>query len=195
MRIARQFTNRWRSWCVMLPMVLVLALAGCAGDDDEGETPTAPPGETPTQAAAGVTPTVAGTLPPATLSAVNGSVITDGVCEGLIPAGWVDDGTGRGSTTGGHAFTLFGGQVRSDAEWEATIDLIATPAAGNGVESLDRTDDSIYVVYADGRGFEFRKRFGDRYCDFRVTERAGPIPPEEQVYWGAVIESLAPVQP
>jgi hypothetical protein len=52
----------------------------------------------------------------------------------------------------------------------------------------------VYVVYADDRGFEFRKRFGNRYCDFRVTSRGRAIAPDEQAYWDAVIESLTPVQ-
>jgi len=190
---------KWRT-LVTMAIFSIVVLAGCAGDDDEGETPTATAAtaaaatETPGQGLTLNTPPTTGTVAPATLSAANGNVITDFQCEALIPDGWVDDGTGQGTTTGGHGFVLFGGTVRSDADWDATVNLIATPSAGFTVESLERTEDSVYVVYADDRGFEFRKRFGNRYCDFRVTSRGRAIAPDEQAYWDAVMQSLTPVQ-
>ena len=184
----------WRSRIAVLSVVLTLALTGCTTADDEGETPTAVNGQTPTQTQAQPTASTQATLPPATLSAANGNTISDGVCQAIIPEGWVDDGTGRGTSSGGHRFVLFGGRVRSDAEWNAAAEIIATPAAGRTVASLERTEDTIHVVYGDGRGFEFRKRFGDRYCDFSVTSAFSPISSEEQAYWPAVIANLAPVQ-
>src|SRR5215218_8374351 len=190
---------KWRT-CLTIAILSVVVLAGCGGNNDKGSTPTTTADsataatETPGQGLALNTPTTTGTLPPATLSAANGNVISDFQCEALIPDDWVDDGTGQGTTSGSHGFVLFGGTVRSDADWDATVNLIATPSAGFTVESLERTEDSVYVVYADDRGFEFRKRFGNRYCDFRVTSRGRAIAPDEQAYWVAVMESLTPVQ-
>jgi hypothetical protein len=184
-----------------MAVLSIVVLAGCAGNDDEGDAPTATADsaaaatETPGQELTLNTPTVAASLPPATLSAENGNVITDAQCEALIPDGWVDDGTGQGTTTGGHSFVLFGGTVRSDADWAATVNLIATPSAGFTAASLETTEDSIHVIYADDRGFEFRKRFENRYCDFRVTSHGPAIAPDEQAYWDAVIQSMMPVQP
>jgi hypothetical protein len=174
-----------RAFSVLAVLLLTVTLAACSSDDDEGDDPTA----------TAVPPTVTATvtqLPP-TLSAGNGNVISDGVCEVLIPEGWVDDGTGKGATASGHVFILFGGSVRSDAEWATSVDLVATPTAGLTIESIEETADSIYVTYANDRGFEFRKRFGVRYCDFQVTSRGGPISEDEQSYWPAVTQSLAPV--
>ena len=186
MRYGRDvWTKRMLATLAMLALAIVLG--GCAGDDDEGGDPTAT-AETATQALPQNTPTAG------TLSAANGNLITDSLCEALVPDGWVDDGTGRGSTSGGHAFVLFGGTVRSDADWDATDNLIATPSSGFAVASFERTDDSVHVVFANDRGFEFRKRFGNRYCDFRVTSRGPTISPDEQGFWDAVIQSLAPVQ-
>jgi hypothetical protein len=194
MREATRWRKWWRSQAAVLSLVLILALASCATNDDEGDTPTAPDGRTPTQAPARPTPTVAATLPPATLSAANGNTISDGVCRALVPEGWVDDGTGRGTTSGGHRFVLFGGRVRNDAEWNAATDIVATPTAGKTVASIERTVDSIHVVYGDDRGFEFRKRFGDRYCDFSVASNSRSISPEERAFWSAVIGSIEPAQ-
>lgn len=176
---------RRRQWPQAIVMLAVLIVAtGCTTADDEGDEPT-PPVATATQA---VAPTATG----GALTEVNGQAISDGVCLAVIPDGWVDDGTGRGTISGGGAFVLFGGRVTSDAAWEIAVNVVATPEAGRGVASEERTADSIRVVFADDRGFEFRKRFGNRYCDLTVTSTR-PFSPEEQAIWPAITETLAPV--
>jgi hypothetical protein len=178
-----------------LPLILLLtfSLAGCTTSDDEGDPPTEPAGATSTATSSRPTKTVASATGEA-LSDANGQSISDGVCQALIPDGWVDDGTGRGSTSSGGRFVLFGGHILGDAEWQTASNFVATPAAGRTIASLERTSDSIHVVFGDDRGFEYRKRFGNRYCDLAVSSLSRPIPPEEQAYWPAVIESLKPVQ-
>lgn len=181
------------SWMVAI-LLLGFVLSACSTGDDEGETPTA--------AGVGSTATTEtnhptnppGTTEPANLTDANGQSISDGLCLALIPDGWVDDGTGRGTTTGGHRFVLFGGRVSSDADWERAVEIVGTPTAGRSVASIEREDDSIYVVYAGDLGFEYRQRFDTRYCDLTVSSSSRPISEAERAFWPVIIESLTPVQ-
>jgi hypothetical protein len=74
------------------------------------------------------------------------------------------------------------------------VDVVATPAAGRAMASVNRKDDSIDVIYADNRGFEYRARFNDRYCDFTVYRAGAAIPQEEMAYWDAIISTLGPAE-
>lgn len=189
MYVGRFETSRRRLWSVVLALLLTPTVAACATDDDEGDEPTEPTGSTATTSS---TATVASTATTETLTQINGQAISDGICLAVIPDGWVDDGTGRGATTGGGRFVLFGGRVTNDAAWQAAANAVATPAAGREVASEERTADTIHVVFADGRGFEFRKLFGNRYCDLTVTS-SRPFSPEEQAIWPAILDTLEPV--
>jgi hypothetical protein len=173
--------GRWLNG--VMAVLFAFTVAGCSTDDDEGEEPT--------QTAA-PTATVQPSATAGSQGLVSGQAISDGICLAVIPDGWVDDGTGRGSTNGGGRFVLFGGSVASDAAWQAAVNVVATPTANRSIASLEQTADSIHVTFADGRGFEYRQRFGNRYCDLTVT-RSTPFTPEEQAVWPAIIDTLAPV--
>lgn len=173
-------------WCVAA-FCLAIALSACSTSDDEGKTPVSRGSSTATSAPPGSTTTEES----GSLTGANSQLITDGVCQVVIPDDWVDDGTGRGTTPGGARFVLFGGRIRNDADWQAARDVVATPGAGTDVTSISRDEGSIRVVYAGDLGFEYRKRFDDKYCDFSVTSTR-TIPEGERRYWDAVISSLAP---
>lgn len=176
---------------VVVVSLSVIVLAGCTTDDDETD-PTLPT-SAPTTAAL-VTPPPGATVPPADLSDANGQVVSDGLCQMLIPDGWVDDGTGRGTTSSGARYTLFGGRLRSDADWERAGDVVATPGAGRTIVSLDRSKDRVVATFGEDRGFEARLRFDDRYCDVTVSSAVRAIPAAERAYWDAIIESIARVE-
>lgn len=176
-------------------VLVALTLSACSrgGDDKPSSTTVPESSSSPTSAQPTAKPTeIDGTAKPSALTDANSQSITDGVCVALIPDGWVDDGTGRGTTTSGARFVLFGGRVSSDADWTAAIDIVATPTAGEPVSSVDRDDDSIHVVYADDLGFEYRKRFDTVYCDFTVTSSSKAIAEDERAFWPAIIDSLGP---
>jgi hypothetical protein len=162
-------------------------LAGCSSDDDEGD-PTAtavPPSPTSTAAAA------ASTVAP-TIIAGSGQVITDGICQANVPDDWVDDTTGRGTTSSGAKYVLFGGRVRSDDAWNEAVELVKTQAESKEGSNVTEADNSIRVDLADNRGFEYRVRFDANYCDFSVTSTS-EIPEDERALWDGILASLAPV--
>jgi hypothetical protein len=190
MNLARVVTRQWRFWSVIVALIAVLGTAGCTTEDDEGDEPTPTAGASATSAA-DPTATSASTETAGAQTQINGQAISDGVCLAVIPDGWVDDGTGRGTTSDGGRFVLFGGRVLNDAAWQSAVNAVATPSAGRAVASDERTADMIHVVYADDRGFEYRKRFGNRYCDLSVTS-SRPISAEAQAIWPAILETLEP---
>ena len=191
----------WRGGSTLAALVLALVfLTGCGLTDDEPPPPpTATPIPPPATASAAATaaasgPAIpAGGTPAAALDAGNGRVVSDGVCRVTVPSGWVDDGTGSGRTAGGHIFTLFGGRLTDAAAWDRAASLFRDQAASRRDATLTEGGGFLHVVYADGRGFAHRTRFADRYCDIRVLGRgSGPIAPQEQATWEAIVASLAP---
>jgi hypothetical protein len=170
---------------LFIAMVLGGFLAGCSSDDDEDD-PTAtpvPPTPTSTAAAATVAPTVVTGA---------GQIVTDGICQANLPDDWVDDTTGRGTTSSGAKYALFGGRVRSDDAWKEAVELVKSQAEAKEGANVTETDNSIRVDLADNRGFEYRVRFDTNYCDFSVTSTS-PIPEEERGLWDGILASLAPV--
>jgi hypothetical protein len=182
------------STLAVLCLMLTLLLSACAtGDDEKSDEPT-PAGSGPTATASADEPTrVASTVEPEDLSDVNGQIISDGLCQALIPDGWVDDGTGRGTTTSGGRFVLFGGRAATDSDWERAADVVGTPTAGRAIDSLEREDDAVRALFAEDRGFEYRKRFDTLYCDLTVTSGKA-VPETERAFWDAIIESLKPAE-
>lgn len=181
--------NRAQKWTVLL--LLPFLLAACGGGDDEPATPTAAPTQTPAP-----TPTLDPNAPitPQALDSANSQVVGDGLCTASVPEGWVDDGTGRGNTPSNSRYVVFGGRVASDADWQRAVELVRTQAGTRAGATVDETDTSIRVTFADNAGFEYRARFGTRYCDFNVSRTGGAIPAAERVFWDAIIESLEPAE-
>lgn len=199
----RRGSGRLASFCA-IALVIGMVLSACTKKEDRGETPTAAP-QNPTAtivatkagglATAKPSAAATGTKAPASaITDANGQQISDGVCQVFIPDGWVDDGTGRGTSPSGARFVLFGGSIASDADWQAAANIAATPASGRSIASVDRTATAIRILYAGDKGFEYRARFGNRYCDFTVYRVAGAIPPEEQALWSPLLATLGPVQ-
>ncbi len=193
MRVGRRGLERVGSWA-FIALVIATLLSACSTGDDEGDTPAPSNAAATATTGAGQPTSTTGALPPADLTDINGQLISDGLCQALIPDGWVDDGTGRGTTASGGRFVLFGGRVSSDADWERSVEIVSTPAAGGAIGSIEREDDSIYVTYTGDLGFEVRRRFGSQYCDLTVSSSTKPIPEGERAFWPAIIESLRPVE-
>ncbi|MER3437913.1 MAG: hypothetical protein C4346_10165 [Chloroflexota bacterium] len=196
---------------IALVGLLVPLLAACTTSDDEGdeETPvtsvptattvaTAAPGTTTATAgmptATTQTPATEETLPPATLDPGSSQVITDRVCQARVPVDWVETGAGRGTTPSGARFELFGNRLTTDDEWQAAVELLLNQAKSRPGATVEQDATFVRVVYADQRGFVYRARFPDRYCDFSVTSLTGPIPAAERAYWDAIIATLAPAE-
>jgi len=186
-----------------LLMLLLLPLAAaCTTDDDEGdETPEPTPSATATSPAsppsgeegpATISPETDGEdLPPATIAPDFASTISDGICAATVPEDWALTGGGAGQTPSGARFELFGNHLRSDDEWQASVDLLLAQAESRQ-GAVEQGESFVRVTYPNDRGMVYRARFPDRYCDFSVTSLTRPIPAEERAYWDAIIETLAP---
>ena len=148
---------------------------------------TAPAPTVGTEAAPGGAATVVATLDPATSHVVN-----DGLCQIRVPNDWSDDGGARGSTPGGHAFSLFGARLATPDAWAQAAALFKTSTGGRTGATVTEGAAFVHVVYADDQGFARRAGFGDRYCDLRVTARGAPIASDEQATWDAIVASLSP---
>jgi hypothetical protein len=175
---------------IIVALMIGGILAGCSSDDDEGD-PTAtavPPSPTSTTAASTA---AASTVAPTVISG-SGQVITDGICQANVPDDWVDDTTGRGTTSSGAKYVLFGGRVRSDDAWNEAVELVKSQAESKEGSNVAEADTSIRVDFADNRGFEYRVRFDAIYCDFSVTSTS-EIPEPERTLWDGIITSLVPV--
>ena len=155
----------------ILIALLLVVLAGCGGGDDPDPTP--PP------------------IPTSTAS-LAGSTATDGICQVTIPDDWVDDGTGRGQTSLGDRWTVFGGTIASDDAWVRAIELVKAQVGTDGA-TVDQTDTAITITQANGRGYVHRERFGSRYCEFSVkttADRSAEVVTE----WQQSAATLQPIQ-
>lgn len=192
-------------WAVVASLLLPV-LAACTTSDDEGEQET-PVALTPTIAVTPAAGTMVATasvsapqtlateeVPPATLDPASAQVITDRVCQVRVPVDWVETGAGRGTTPSGARFEVFGNRLTSDSEWQAAVELLLNQVHARPGATVERDDTFIRVTYADHRGFVYRARFPDRYCDFSVTSLTGPIPATERAFWDAIIATLAPAE-
>jgi hypothetical protein len=182
-------------------------LTACSTNDDEsdGATPTPTVAQsTPTATlAAGRQPTAgaataaaattrAATAVPATLPSGTGHLISDGICQATIPDDWVDNGSGSGTTPSGARYILFGGLLKSEESWKEAVQLVKDQAGSQDGAKVSEGDDFIRVDREDNRGFEYRKRLADRYCDFSVTSASVAIPDQERAIWDAILASMAP---
>jgi hypothetical protein len=154
-------------------LVLTLVLAACGGGSSDPE------------------PTATSEIPPTpTVEVVTGSTTTDGICQITIPDDWVDDGTGRGETSLGDRWTLFGGSATTDTAWTAAKDLLKSRYDGIADVTINDSDNQVTVIEPNGRGYYLRQRFETTYCDFSVSSTRDN---EEKVTqtWVAVSETLA----
>jgi hypothetical protein len=171
---------------IVLTMVLAACGAGSPGKSDP--TPTA------TSESSGiVNVTVSVTVdasqrPTGSLDGLVQNLSVNG-CRVTIPLDWVSVGDGSGTTASGARFTLYGGAIANDAAWENAITLVADQANRQGATSLTRGGDWIYAILNRDRGFTYRVRFDDRYCDFSVLG-VRSIPETERATWDPVSASL-----
>jgi hypothetical protein len=178
----------------LIAIPLILVLAACGGSDDPDPTPTAAVSGnvTATSTAAGIT-IEPGERPSGSISGLTQRLSLNG-CRVTIPLDWVSEGDGTGSTRSGAHFTLYGGPIGSDQAWENAVLLVANQVTRRGVDSLTRGDDWVMAVLSGDRGFTFRARYEDRYCDFSVSGIRA-IPESERNAWGGIIGSLTVAPP
>ena len=172
-------------------IVLLLALAACGGDDGGDPTPvtvatattTAPSGAAPapTNAPLGSPPAARG-----------GAIIGDSFCRARLPVGWFEEGPGRGSTPSGHSVLVSGNRLRDDAGWSAAVSAFQTQLEGAGA-TVEEGNGWVRATYPDERGFAYRARFEDRWCDVRLRASSGSLPASELAAWDGIVTSLAPV--
>lgn len=167
-----------------------LLLAAC-GSEDADPTPTSPaPAATPPTPAG---PVASPTARPASPDAGAGMMwVSDGVCRASVPATWTEDSPGTGTTPSGHRFSIFGNHLTSDDAWETAISLLEEQESRQPDAQITEGPNFIRVTYAGNDGFAYRARFGDIYCDLRVTTRGGTTSDSEHAAWEAIIESLGP---
>lgn len=176
----------------LIAIPLLLLLSACGGDDD--------PDPTPTPVVSGVTATTTsgiaiepGERPNGSISGLTQRLSLNG-CRVTIPLDWFSQGDGTGTTRSGARFTLYGGTIASDQAWQSAVQLVAQQATRRGVDRLFGGDDWVMAVLSGDRGFTFRARFEDRYCDFSVSGISA-IPQSERDTWNGVIGSLTLAPP
>ena len=164
---------------ISILLVLLCVLAACGGDEEKDATSTPP----------GIPTATAEIVPTADLGSIAGSTATDGICQMTIPDDWVDDGTGRGVTTQGDQWSLFGGSIADDAGWTSAKELLKSQMSGQ--EGVEVRDDGniVTILVPNGRGFVVRERIENRYCEFAVTAR-GDRSEEIASLWTAISDSI-----
>ncbi len=190
MKMTANATSRMLRALIAIP--LILFLVACGGDDD--------PDPTPTPETSGVTATTTagiaiepGERPNGSISGLTQRLSLNG-CRVTIPLDWVSEGDGTGTTRTGAHFTLYGGPIASDQAWQNAVQLVAQQATRRGVESLTGGDDWVMAVLSNDRGFTFRARFENRYCDISVSGISA-IPQSERDAWNGIIGSLTVAPP
>jgi hypothetical protein len=186
--------NRARAMLLraMTAFVLTVALTACGIGASGGDDPT-PTATTSPKLPGSINVTVevtsdASQRPSGSLDGLVQNLSVNG-CRVTIPLEWVSVGDGSGTTASGARFTLYGGAISSDQAWENAVSLVADQANRQGASSLTRGDDWIYAILSNDRGFTFRARFDDRYCDFSVLG-VRAVPEAERHTWNAVAASL-----
>jgi hypothetical protein len=130
-----------------------------------------------------------------TLSAATGQTVTDGICIATVPIEWVDTGNGRGLTTVGGRYQLFGGQAAGDAAWQQAVQLALDQAERHSDSQITQGDDFVRVAYANDTGLVYRGRYEGIYCDFSVTATGRALTDEEKAGFEAAVASLGPASP
>lgn len=180
--------TRFASFLVGLLAISILTACG-GGSSSPTPTPVVSGQPTPTS---GIE-IARGERPSGSFSGLTQRLSLNG-CRVVIPLDWVSVGDGTGTTRSGARFTVNGGRIASDAAWENAVNLVATQATRRGVAELTRGDDWVYAVLTRDRGFTFRARFGDRYCDVSVLGVTA-APADERNVWSAVAGSLSAAPP
>ena len=127
-----------------------------------------------------------------TLSANTGQTVTDGICNATVPIEWVDSGNGRGLTTEGGRYQLFGGQAADDAAWQQAVQLALDQAEGHPDSQIIQGDDFVRVAYPNDTGLVYRGHYGSIYCDFSVTTTGRVLNDDETSGFEAAVASLGP---
>ena len=177
---------------ILLALLLVVTLTACGGGGDD---------PTPTAESAQMTPTPGGIdipfgdRPTGSFSDLTQNLLFDS-CRVTLPLGWTSFGDNTGVTPSGANFTINGGSIASDAAWERAVQLVASQATRRGAGNMVRGDDWVYAENAGNRGFTYRVRFDDRFCDVAVLG-ASAAPEAERAVWPAIISSVSlnPTQP
>jgi hypothetical protein len=172
----------------LVALLLIGILTACGGgSDDPTPTPDLSSQITPTPGGI-VIPT--GERPDGNFSGLTQRLLFDG-CRVVMPIEWTSFGDRTGVTPSGANFTINGGSIASDLSWERAVQLVAQQATRRGPGTIIRGDDWVYAELSDNRGFTYRVRFGDRFCDVAVQGTVAP-PQTERATWPAIIGSVEP---
>jgi hypothetical protein len=168
---------------VVIPAALLgLLLTACGGDDNTPTpVPTSDPGQAPTSAPVGSPPPVSA-----------GVLVDDGICQARVPTSWVEEAAGRGTTPSGSRFIVYGNRFTSTATWDSAASLFTSQLESAGA-TVEAGDGWVRATYPNERGFAYRARFEDRWCDVRLTARSGALPASDAVAWDGIVNSLGPI--
>ncbi|MCC6705637.1 MAG: hypothetical protein IT334_12215 [Thermomicrobiales bacterium] len=168
----------------IMALFLIVTLAACGGGSSS-PTPTPQPQVTPTPGGIDIP---RGERPSGSFSGLSQRLLFDR-CRVTIPLTWTSFGNQTGVTPTGANFTINGGSIPTDVAWERAVQLVASQATRRGVGEMIRGDDWVYAKLANDRGFTYRVRFGDRFCDVAVLG-TGPASGDEVSAWPAIINSI-----
>jgi hypothetical protein len=162
----------------LLILPLVLLLAACGGGDGSS-TPTATPGPD-------------GVIDDAPRPDGGFNVLTQVIalngCRVTFPMSWISYGDGYGESPSGARFAITSGQAGTDASWDAAVKLVVDQAARQNA-TVERGHDFVLETRPDDRGFTYRTRVDNRYCDVSVTSQRA-IPEGERDQWEPIMASV-----
>lgn len=169
----------------ILALILAACGAGAPGGNSATPTPTLAPGETPPPVNVGT-----GDRPGGSLSGLTQTLNLNG-CRVTIPLEWISEGDGTGYTPANARFTIYGGPIADDADWEKAVQLVVDQANRKGATRINRGGDWVMAISSGDRGFTYRVRVNDghAYCDFSVSN-PGAIPDKERDSWNAIAGSV-----
>jgi len=120
-----------------------------------------------------------------------GVLVGDGICQTRVPTAWVEESPGNGTTPGRNRFVVYGNRLSGDAAWTNAVTLFTEQVERAGA-TVESGEGWVRAIYPDGRGFAYRARFADRWCDVRLTARSGALPDGEALAWEAIVANLEP---
>jgi hypothetical protein len=176
---------------VFMASILIITLTACGGDS-ASPTPTPVPTVQVTPPAGGIEIPY-GERPSGSFSGLTQRLALSG-CRVIIPLEWTSFGDNTGVTPSRANFTINGGSIASDLAWERAVQLVASQAMRRGAETLVRGDDWVYAELQGNRGFTYRVRFADRFCDVALLGTTA-VPAAEKALWPAIISSVEPEPP
>ena len=185
MKMTRRVSNLRR--LLFIPLLAITLTACGIGSPGDDPTPTPVATLAPGVTATAVNVTI-GDRPSGSLSGLTQTLNLSG-CRVTIPLEWISEGDGTGVTPSNAKFTIYGGKIADNAAWENAVQLVVNQANRKGAISVTRGGDWVMAIHSGDRGFTYRVRIDNGYCDFSVSS-VKPIPEAERDMWNAVAGSV-----